>query len=449
MTQGTPWRLILGFALPLLVGNVLQQLYNIVDSIVVGNFVGTQALAAVGTSFPIIFLVVSLFMGLGMGTSIIVSQYFGAGDLHSIKKAIDTIYVTLFAVAIPVTVIGLLISRPLLVLMNTPPDTLDLATTYMQIIFLGTLSIFGFNINSGILQGLGDSRSPVIYLAISSGINIFLDLVFVVGFSWGVAGVAWATIIAQSCAFAFGVYHINRYQKVIRISWRNMIFDRHILFDSIRLGLPAGLQNMMFSVGTMVMQSLINSYQSIFMAGFNGASRIDAFAFLPLFSFSAAITTYVGQNVGAGRLDRVRQGMRSALLMTSLVCLVMSLLILSFAGILMRLFSQDPLVIEAGVQYLYRVAPFYILLSTLFIFAGTLRGAGIVMIPMISTMISLLLVRVPLAYFLADRFGRDNMFFSFPIGWLVGLLILVPYFLKGNWQNKSLVKKGLGPVRHS
>jgi putative MATE family efflux protein len=440
MTVGQPWRLILRFALPLLLGNVLQQLYNIVDSIVVGNFVGKTALAAVGTAFPVIFLVNSLFMGIGMGATIIVSQYYGADDQASVKKTIDTIYISLFAVAIPLTVIGLIVARPLLQLMNTPADTLDQATTYMQIIFLGTFASFGYNINSGILQGLGDSKSPLIFLSIATGINIVLDFVFVLGFHWDVAGVAWATILAQLFSFLFGIWYINHRQHYIRISPRHMLFDLQILKDSVRLGLPAGLQNMSFSLGTMVLQSLINSYQSDFMAGFNGANKIDSFAFMPLFTFATAAMTYVGQNIGAGRMDRVKKGVRSTMIMSAIVCLVICVLILLFGGTLMRLFSQEPAVIEAGEAYLIRVAPFYILLAVLFTLNAALRGAGDSVVPLLATLASLWLARVPLAYFLAERFGRDAMFFSFPLGWLVGLAIVVPYYLSGRWRNKSVVR---------
>lgn len=446
MTRGSPWRLILRFALPLLVGNILQQLYNIVDSIVVGNLIGIDALAAVGTTFPVIFLINSLFMGIGMGASIIISQYFGAGDVHRVKTSVDTIYVAMFAAALPVTLVGLLISRPLLLLINTPADILPLSTTYMQIIFIGTVASFGYNINSGILQGLGDSRSPVLYLAIATVLNILLDLLFVGVFSWGVAGVAWATVLSQASAFLFGLYHINRHQNLFRLSWRGLIYDRRILFDSIRLGLPAGLQNMMFSLGTLVLQSLINSYQSVFMAGFNGANKIDAFAFLPMLTFSTAITTYVGQNVGAGRLDRVRQGLRSAMWMSLVVCVLICGLILILAGPLMRMFTQDQAVVVAGEQYLYRVVPFYFLLAALFLLNGTLRGAGESVVPLLASMASLWLARVPLAYWLAATFGRDQMFFSFPLGWILGLLIVIPYYMKGRWKQKSMVRAGPRPV---
>ena len=222
MTTGNPTRLILYFALPLLAGNILQQLYNMVDSMIVGNFAakGTEALAAVGTAFPVIFMITSLFNGVAQGATIVISQYYGANNMNGVKRAVDTIYIFLFVVSIPITILGVLVSRPMLILMKTPPGILPMAVVYMQIIFLGTIASFGYNINSGILQGLGDSKRPLLFLAISAVINIVLDLVFVIGFHWDVAGVAWATIIAQLFSFLFGTYYINRKEANLKYPLR-------------------------------------------------------------------------------------------------------------------------------------------------------------------------------------------------------------------------------------
>jgi putative MATE family efflux protein len=438
MTQGKPSQLILRFAVPLLLANLLQQVYSMVDSAVVGRFVGTQALAAVGTTFPVIFMILSLFMGLGMGANVIIAQYFGAGDLHGVRRTVDTLYVSMFVVSVFIAALGLLISRPILLLINTPADTIDLATTYMQITFIGTLAVFGFNVNGGILQGLGDSRSPLLYVGISTVINIMLDLVFVLVFGWGIAGVAWATIIAQSFSFLYGVRHINRTNQYVKIHLRQLIFDRQILRDSLRIGLPVSLQNMSFAIGAIFVQALINSFQSEFMAGFNGANRIDAFAFLPMLSFSIAITTYVGQNVGAGRWDRVRSGIRATLALSVGLSVVVSILLVVLARPLMHLFSAEPAVIEAGRVYLVSVVPFYFLLAILFVLNGAMRGAGSTMIPLIATLTSLWLIRVPFAYLFVHWFGRDYMYYSYGAGWLVGLLAVLPYYLRGKWRKGAV-----------
>lgn len=440
MTTGDPKRLILSFALPLLAGNILQQLYNMVDSMVVGNFAarGTDALAAIGTAFPVIFMITSLFMGVGQGATIIISQYYGANDTRGVKRAVDTAYVFLFAVSIPVSIIGILISRPMLILMKAPPEILSMATTYMRIIFIGTLASFGYNINSGILQGLGDSKRPLLFLAISTVVNIVLDLVFVIVFHWDVAGVAWATIIAQLLSFLFGVYYINKKGDHFKISFKNLEFDREILKESIRIGVPAGAQNLLFSIASMALQGLINGYGSAFMAGFNGANKIDSFAFLPLVSFSAAVTTYVGQNVGAGRMDRVNKGVKSTLWLSTIISVAMAIIVVPLGGVFMRLFNQDPVVIDAGVQYLNRVLPFYFLLGAIFILNGALRGAGESFVPMIGSMISMWLARVPAAYILAHYFGGANLYFSYPIGWVLGIIIAAGYYLKGPWREKAM-----------
>lgn len=436
MTEGTPWKLILVFSLPMLLGNFLQQMYNVIDSVIVGQYVGPTALAAVGTAFPVIFLLISMFIGFGVGATIIISQYYGAGNREGVQKTIDTIYVTLFAFAIPLTLIGVFLARPLLIMMNTPSDVLDQATIFMQITFVGTIGMFGYNVNAGILQGLGDSKSPLIYLGMSTFMNISLVILFVAGFKWGVAGAATATIISQMFAFIFGIWHINRKQDYIRISFRKLKFDKAIFKDCVKLGLPAGLQNVTFSLGIMVLQGLINSYQMIFMAGFNAASKIDAIAFMPMMTFSSAITTYVGQNIGAGRMDRVKKGLNATLALSSLFCVIICPLILLLAGPLLTMFTDDVGVIQAGMAYLFRVVPFYLILSVMFVITGALRGAGESMIPLISAVISLWLARLPLAYLLAGT-GRDNLFYSWPLGWLVGLVIVVAYYMTGRWKNKS------------
>ncbi|NLI59894.1 MAG: MATE family efflux transporter [Clostridiales bacterium] len=440
MTTGNPTRLILYFALPLLAGNILQQLYNMVDSMIVGNFAakGTEALAAVGTAFPVIFMITSLFNGVAQGATIVISQYYGANNMNGVKRAVDTIYIFLFVVSIPITIIGVLVSRPMLILMKTPPGILPMAVVYMQIIFLGTIASFGYNINSGILQGLGDSKRPLLFLAISAVINIVLDLVFVIGFHWDVAGVAWATIIAQLFSFLFGTYYINRKGGQFKISIKDLEFDGEILKESIRIGLPTGIQNLLFSVAMMALQGLINSYGPAFMAGFNGATKIDAFAFLPLVSFSAAITTYVGQNVGAGRMDRVNRGVRTTLLISTTISIATWIIIMPLGEMFMKLFSQEPEVIQAGIEFLKRVLPFYSILGASFILNGALRGAGESFVPMIGSLVAMWLARVPTAYALAHFFGGHNLYFSYPIGWLIGLIIAGTYYLKGPWKEKAI-----------
>ena len=301
MTSGSPYRLILSFTMPLLLGNIFQQLYNMVDSVVVGNVIGDKALAAaVGTGFHIIFMLSSLFMGIGTGATIMISQFYGARDLEKVNQTVNTIYTALIIGIIPLSLIGIFLSEPLLHMMKVPDDgTLEMAKTYMIIIFIGVIGNLGFNINAGILQGFGDSRTSLLFLMIATVINIVLDLVLTITIPMGVAGVALATIIAQIVSWLFGVFYINRHYDFIKIRPHKFYFQKELFFQAMRLGIPSGIQQALFSIGIMFMQSLVNSYGSSFMAGFNGANKIDTFAFLPVQSLSNALTTYTGQNIGA------------------------------------------------------------------------------------------------------------------------------------------------------
>ena len=443
MTQGSPAKLILTFTLPLFLGNMLQQLYNMVDSIVVGQFVGKTALAAVGTGFPVIFMLGALFMGLGMGAMVMISQYYGAGDMERVRSTINTIYTTMFIVIVPLTVLGIFISGPMLHLMNTPADTFEEAKIYMIIVFGGMIGSFGYNINSGVLQGLGDSRTPLIFLAIASLLNIVLDLLFVIVFGWGVAGVAIATITAQAFSWLFGVFYINKKYPELHMNPVSFKFNKERFKKIMRLGVPSGIQQMLFSVGVMMMQSLVNSYGSDFMAGFNAGNKIDTFAFMPIQSLSSAITTYVGQNIGAGKIDRVRNGTRVTIGVGIAFSIFAAAVLIPAGPICLRLFTSDTAVIDAGMAYLYRIMPFYSLLAIMFTLNGVMRGAGAVLIPTVSSILSLWLARVPSAYILAHFFGGENMYFCYLFGWAVGVIIILPYYFSGRWKNKSVVQQQL------
>lgn len=443
MTSGNPYSLLLRFAFPLLAGNLLQQLYNVVDAIVVGQYVGEDALAAVGTSFPIMFLFVSLFAGISMGSAIVVAQYFGAKNYERLQHTVDTVYRAFIVSSLILSLAGYLIAEPMLRLINVPEEALIHAVPYLQIIFLGMTFVFGYNVNAGILQGMGDSKSLLMYLSVAVVSNIGLDLLFVAVFNMGTAGAALATVIAQCLAFSIGVLHINKKHALVKIRIRGGVMDWKILRDAVRLGVPAGLGNMSYSFGTMLLQNLVNSYGTAFMAGFAAASKIDAFAFLPMLTLGVAITTYVGQNVGAGKIDRVAMGVKSALVISAVTTLIMAPLSLIFGSSLIGLFNSNPEVVSAGMAYLTRMVPYIYLLAIMMILASTLRGAGQAVIPLFFQMLSLWVARVPLSYIFARYFGRDNMFYSFPIGWVLGLSVAIPYFLSGRWKRRIMTASGI------
>lgn len=436
MTEGSPLKIILAFSFPMLIGNVFQQLYNMVDSIVVGNYVGKLALAAVGTGFPIIFMMAAMFIGLGLGATILISQFIGAGDIKNVQKTAQTIYTAMILGSIPISIIGIFLSKPILILINTPADALPMANTYMIIIFAGMIGSFGYNINAGILQGFGDSKSSLLFLVIATVINIVLDLVFVIVFHWGVAGVAIATIIAQAFSWIFGIVYMRKRYEILRFSILKFKFDKEIFKKILKLGLPTGIQQTLFSIGIISLQSLVNSYGSDFIAGFNAANKIDTFAFMPIQSFSNAVTTFTGQNIGARKLERVHQGLKTAIALSVLVC-ILCLAVIPAGPFLLGMFNSDPAVIEAGMIYLSNVMPTIALLAIVFSLNGVMRGAGESIIPMVGAIVSLWLGRIPAAYFIANNFGKEYMFFSYGVGWLIYLMISGPYYLSGKWKLKS------------
>jgi len=438
MTTGKPATLIARFAMPLLLGNILQQTYNIVDSIVVGKFIGAEALAAVGNSGIIIFLLISMFAGISMGAVILVSQFFGAKQEERLRTAIDTIYIGMIAASVIITAAGYLTADPFLRLMHTPEGaTMEMSLTYVRTIFLGTAMSFGYNTNASILQGIGDSKSPLLFLSIATVVNIVLDLVFVTVFDMGVFGVALATVIAQGTSFIFGVVYINRKIKIFRLFSHRMRFDSRILFQSFQIGLPAGIQNVLFCVGTIVLQRLVNSYGPAFMAGYSATNKIDLFVFMPCLSFASAVTTYVGQNIGAKNLERVKEGVRSALIISVGTALIMSILVMLSGRYLLMAFTQDAEVIKTGEEFIKRLMPGYFLLAIIFTLNSTVRGAGESFMPLMSTSVSLLIARVPLAYLFNYIGGRYNIFWCYGAGWLAGTFIIGSYYLGGRWKKKA------------
>jgi putative MATE family efflux protein len=440
MTKGNEAKLIFYFALPMLVGNIFQQLYNTVDSIIVGKFLGKEALAAVGTSFPIIFLLVSLIMGITMGATILISQYFGAKDMEKVKKTIDTAYITLFIASIILTIIGLIIGGPVLKLMKVPPEIFQQSKEYLDITFIGLIGMFGYNSMSAILRGLGDSKTPVYFLIVSSIINIVLDLLFILQFNMGVGGAAWATIISQGISFVWSVLYLNKNHKVFKINVKAMKFDKDIFYKSVKLGLPGGIQQMVFSLGMMTMQGLINSFGGVTMAAFAAASKIDSFASMPIMNFGAAISTFTGQNIGANKPERVKKGLTTTLIMSTVMSIAISVVLIILGLPLVRLFTNDSSVVAEGLSYLHRVTPFYFVIGAMFIINGVVRGAGEAIFPMIASILSLWLVRLPVAYLLSPSLGSNGIWWAIPIAWTFGFIITSLYFKSGKWKNKAIVR---------
>ena len=442
MTKGSVARQIIIFAIPLFIGNIFQQLYNMVDAVVVGRFVGKNALAAVGTSFPAMFLLVALVMGLTMGASVVVSQLFGAGDLKKMRRALSTAFIFLLICALSLTLIGILAARSLLLLLKTPPEIIDDASIYLKIIFAGLLFMFLYNTIAAFLRALGDSRTPLYFLIISSLLNMGLDLLFVLRFKMGVAGVGWATVISQAVSVILCIIYIYKRVELLRLKPRDLIFDRELFALTVRLGIPASIQQTVVSFGMIAVQGLVNSFGSVTMAAYTAAARIDSIAMMPIMNLGLAVSTFTAQNIGAGNLERVRRGYRRTLAMVAACCVATSAVILLFGPKLIELFidAREVEVIAQGNDYITVVSFFYILLGLLFVTNGVLRGSGDMIVSMASTIVNLT-VRVIFAYFLSSRaeIGYHGIWWSIPIGWGCGFIVAYTRYRSGKWTVKAVV----------
>jgi len=442
MTQGPIISQVIAFTIPLLIGNLLQQLYNMVDSIVVGQFCSYTALAAVGTAGSPMQVMIALFLGIGTGATILVSQHKGAGDADSIRTVVRTGNTFIMAVFLPLTIVGMIASPFILRFMNVPDTVFSQANTYLIITFLGTLPNLGYNMNAGILRGLGDSRAPLKFLALSTAVNIVLDLVFVAVFHWDVAGVAIATIIAQFAAWIYSIWHIKRHYpeldfKVFRASW-----DAPTFKEMVRLGLPLGFNNAIFSLGFILLNSLVNQQGDIFMAGANAASRVDNLIFLPITSFAAAATTFAGQNVGAMQHERLKQGFWRIMGIAQLTNAVLSGIILLLGKYVLAIFTTEQAVIEVGLSCIGWIAPWYWLYNIFAICNNYMNGAGEVRIPTLSSLFMFWGVRLPTAYLMYDLFGTYHIFACYPASWAAGAILSGLYFASGRWKRHYLSRAG-------
>jgi len=466
LTQGPITSKIIMFALPMIASNLVMQLYNVVDSVVVGQFVSGKAVGAVGVSFPIMMLFNALFMGVSMGSNIITSQMFGAKNMEGLKKSVNTSIFLAFAMGIVITVGGLIFSRPLLNLMNTPADIIEDSTIYLMIVFGGTLGNVFFSLGSGALRGMGDSRWPLIAMIISCFLNIVLDLLFVVVFNWGVAGVAWATLIATLVSGLVLLWRINTGNYGVKITVAQVMKPDGISMKNIlKLGLPTGLQSMAMSLGTTVIQSFANNFGSDFITANTVIMKADGFAIMPIMGLGMSTTTFVGQNVGAGLKDRAKKGIYTILGMVAAISVVMGVILWFTGPTILKVFNVSDHVLEIGLHGIRFICFFYAFMGIDGCLSGAMRGSGVAVMPMI-TAISANMIRIPVTYFLAvvplnkaiqaavdagqyatfelakaAGVGMDGympMFHSIAIGMGVGALLIFLYFIFGKWQNKGV-----------
>lgn len=433
------------FTYPMLLGNIFQQLYNLSDSAIVGHFLGTNALSAVGASFPLIFALIALVLGVTTGTTVIIAQFYGANKPQDIKAAIDSLFIFLFLSALVLALAGYIFSYEIFILINVPIELIPMAQSYLHISLIGFVPLFGYNAVAGVLRGIGDSRSPLRFLMVATVLNILLDLFFIVVLHTGVEGAAWATVIAQSVAFILGIRHISIKSNDIPFSVRQMKFHPKIFYLSIKIGLPSGVQQMLVALGMVALSSMVNAYGTVIIAAYAIAGRIDSFALMPAMNLSQALTTFVGQNVGAKQLDRVKKGLYATIAISMSISLFISLLAWLFGEYMMNMFTTDPHVISEGAKYLVIVSSFYFLFSVLFSINGLFRGVGLTHVPMFVTLIALWGVRIPSAWFYSSFMGPSGIWWGVPSGWFTGAVIAAAYYKFGNWQTKNLMHATQNP----
>ncbi|MBR0307663.1 MAG: MATE family efflux transporter [Mogibacterium sp.] len=447
MTQGDPVRQIVKFMIPMLIGNVFQQLYNTVDSIVVGKYIGDNALAAVGSAGPIVNLLLVLFMGISVGAGIMVSQYFGARQRKSLSKTIGCCITLTFIASLIVMAIAPLVTMPLLRLLNTPDEIIEWCNDYLRILFLGIAGCAYYNILGGVLRGLGDSISALIYLVIATILNIILDIYFVAGVGMGVPGVALATVIAQSVSAILSFLKLRRKTDCFDMKAAYLKPGRKYSRELIRLGLPSGITQAIFSMSMVVVQSLTNSFGPMCIATNVIVMRIDGFVMMPAFSFGSAMTTFAGQNIGAGHIDRVQDGAKRGTGVAMATSAVITILILIFGKYLMALFTNTDALIEQSYHMMMILGVGYIAMEVTQCLQGIMRGAGDTMAPMWLSMISTVAIRVPLAYLMTwmtrspeNPHGQFYMMFvSMLISWLIGAAMTTVVYRAGRWKKKALI----------
>lgn len=439
MTEGAIWKKILFFSIPLILGNLFQQLYNTVDSIIVGNFIGSNALAAVGSGGSFINLLIGFCVGASAGAGVVISQAYGAQDKERLYKAVHTTVAIAITAGIVVTIAGIVLAPVVHKVMGTPTEVYQDAVTYLRVYFWGMVFSVVYNMSAGILNAVGNSRRSLIYLMIAAFSNIFLDLFFVVVLKMGVVGVALATDISQflSCVFIIG--YLLKTNEIYKLKFKEIRFHRNLVTNIIKIGLPTGIQNIVIALSNVIIQSGINSFGAVVMAGFTSYVKIDGFNFLPVMSFSMAATTFTGQNIGAGKIDRVKKGMKVSLAMGMGYAMATGFLLYNIAPLAMGIFTQDLEVVECGVYLMKFFCPFYWILAFIHVMAGTIRGTGKTLPPMIIILVSLCLFRIVWIATVVPVIGElYGLIMVYPLSFVVGAILTILYSKFGKWLPKEV-----------
>lgn len=437
MTSGSIGKRMMFFALPLLLGNLFQQLYNTVDSLIVGNFLGSSALAAVSSSGSLIFMLIGFLSGISAGAGVVISQYFGAEDVPNIQRAVHTTVAFGIAAGLLMTIVGILLSPQILAWMGTPESVMPESISYLQIYFSGSLGFVLYNVFVGILQAVGDSRHPLYYLMASSVIKLVLDILFIGFFHTGVGGAALATVISQVFSAILCFVQLLRTKESYQLRLSSIRFDLPMLGRIIRIGLPSGVQNSIIAFANVVVQSYINAFGEMAMAGYGAYTKIEGFAFLPINSFTMAMTTFVGQNLGAGQTERTRKGARFGILVTVVMAELIGVIVMLFAPQLIAAFDSTPAVVQFGVEKARTAALFYCLLAYSHSVASVIRGAGKAVVSMLIMMTFWCVVRVAfLAVSIPFTHSVLMVYAAYPLTWALSSVAFFFYYRQANWLNQ-------------
>lgn len=437
MTSGSIWKTILIFSIPLIIGNLLQQTYNTIDSMIVGNFVGSSALAAVGSSTALINLLISFAQGIAVGSGIIVAQSLGSNARKDVRISIHTSMALALVLGLVISIMGYVFAPWLLEKMQTPIEVMPESIEYLRVFSLGLIFNVIYNMEAGILNAVGNSKRPLLYLSIASFTNVVLDFIFIKYLGMGVRGAAIATNISQFISALLALLFLLRVHEIYKVSLKKIKIHKNMALRIIKVGIPTAIQGTVISLSNVIMQSSVNVFGAMPMAGFGAFIKIDGFNILPVLSLSLAITTFAGQNYGAGKIDRVKKGMWTTLFMTIIYTIISGTMLYNFAPKVIALFTKEPDVIAAGVLATKFFCPFYFLLAIMHSLAGTVRGTGRTVPPMLIMILSLCVFRILAAKFVIPHYNTiENVYLLYPISWTIGAILMIGYTIKADWTKE-------------
>lgn len=439
LTEGKVWKVIVRFAVPLLVGNLLQQFYNITDSIIVGQFLGKEALAAVSASFFIYYFIISLVIGVGSGTTVVISQLFGAKQYQKVQLAFSSFFIFMLVGGIILSIAGIIFAEPVFRLTNTPEEVIPQAVAYFRIYIGGTFLFVTFNSIISILRGVGESVRPMLFILITTVLNIAFDLLFILVFKWGIEGAARATVVSQGIGMCIALAYVNNTHPLLSIKKQDMLFDWKLFKESLKIGLPTSVQQCAIALGLIALLGIVNSFGTNTLTAYGAAGKIDTIITQAVLTLSGALAAFCGQNIGAGRLDRVKKGVQFTMYTNIALGLLTFAAVYLFGNEMMRIFTKDIDVVAIGREYLLIIGGFFIVHGALNVYNGALRGAGDTLFPMITSLVCLWLIRIPLAYYLSSWLGRNGIWWAIGISITIGLIVTFVYYKMGFWKRRRRI----------